>query len=131
MPTEENKAVVHRLINEVINEKNLAVVEELFSEEYVTHPSLPGRTPGPEIARRNFLNMHASFPDIQATLESMVAEGEWVAIRATMNGTHKDTSNRVTWPIAIFARFAESKVAEDWLVADTGQIEAQLGSPPQ
>jgi predicted ester cyclase len=120
MSAQENKAVLRRVIKEVMNEKNLAVVEELYSEEYVTHPSLPGRPPGHEVVRRNASNMHATFPD-----------GEWVAIRATLSGTHEATGKRITWPIAAFVRFNEGKIAEDWLVADTGQIEAQLGSLPQ
>ena len=89
MSAEENKAVLRRVIKEIINEKNLAGVEELLSEEYVTHPSLPERTPDHEMVRRNFSNMHATFPDIQATLDSLIAEGEWVAIRGTMSGTHE------------------------------------------
>jgi predicted ester cyclase len=109
MATEENKAVFRRIIEEVINDKNLEVVDELFSEEYVTHPSLPGRTPGPENARRYFSNMHAAFPDILATIEAVVAEGDWVATRATMSGTHKATGKRVTWPVSVFSRFAEGK----------------------
>lgn len=128
MTAEENKAIFRRIIEEVINDKNLEVVDELFSEEWVIHPSLPGRTPGVENARRYFSNMHATFPDIQAAIESMVAEGDWVAIRATMTGTHEASGKRVTWPVSVFSRFAGGKDAEDWVVVDTGQIEAQLNS---
>jgi predicted ester cyclase len=124
---EENKDVIRRIVEEVINQKNLDVIDELFSPEYMPHPSLPGRTPGSENARRNFSRMHEGFPDIQGTIESLVAEADMVAIRMTLRGTHQPTGKRATWPATVFSRFDEGKVVEDWLVADSGQLEAQLG----
>ncbi len=56
-----------------------------------------------------------------------MAEGDMVAMRLTLSGTHLPTGRRVQWPVTVFTRFAEGKVAEDWLVVDTGQFEAQLG----
>ena len=79
MAVEENKAVVRRINNEVISGKNLALADELFSSEYIVCPSLPGRPPGPENAKRAFSMLHAAFPDLQANIESMVAEGDAVA----------------------------------------------------
>jgi predicted ester cyclase len=124
---EENKVVMRRIVEEVINQKSLDVIDELFSSEYIPHPSLPGRTPGSENARRNFSRLHEAFPDIQATIESMVAEADVVAIRMTLSGTHQPTGKRATWPATVFVRYDGGKAVEDWLVADSGQLEAQLG----
>jgi hypothetical protein len=65
------------------------IIDELFSEEYLHHPSLPGRTSGPEHARRNLSSMRETSPDIWVSLESMVAEGDMVAIRVTLSATHR------------------------------------------
>jgi predicted ester cyclase len=124
---EENKAIIRRIVEEVVNGKNLALADELFSSEYVTRPSLPAGLRGPEKAKRQFAGMHETFPDIQANIEAMVAEGDMVATRMTLSGTHQRTGRPVRWPLTLFSRFAEGKVVEDWPVADTAQIEAQLG----
>jgi predicted ester cyclase len=124
---EHNKAVMRRIIEEVINHKHLAVVDELFHQEYRLHPSTSVHPWGPEKARRNFSRIHKAFPNLRGTLESIVAEGDMVAIRLTLSGTHLPTDRYAQWPVTVFTRFAGGKVAEDWLVVDTGQFEAQLG----
>lgn len=55
--------------------------------------------------------LHAAFPDLQASIESIVSEGDTVATQVTMSGTHRGkffgfepTGNRVTWPLAVFSR---------------------------
>ncbi len=49
MGTAENKAVQRRIIDEVINQKNLDLADELFSEEHELHPEAPGVGRGPEL----------------------------------------------------------------------------------
>ena len=48
MGTAENKAGQRRIIDELINQKNLDLADELFSEEHELHPEAPGvsRDPG-------------------------------------------------------------------------------------
>ena len=130
MKAEENKAVVRRIVEVAINHKKLALVDELFSEEYRPHPSMTGQVRGPEHARRNFSRMHKAFPDFRVTIESMVAEGDMVAVRLTLSGTHLPTGKHARWPATVFARFVEGKVAEDWQVVDSGQLEMQLARAP-
>jgi predicted ester cyclase len=130
MGAEENKAVMRRIAEVVINQKKLAMVNELFSKDYQPHPSMPGQPRGPEHARRNFSRMYKAFPDFRVTIESMVAEGDMVAARATLSGTHLPTGKHARWPAMIFARFAGGKVREDWRVVDSGHLETQLAEPP-
>ena len=66
--------------------------------------------------------MLTTAPDIQATIEDMVAEGETVAVRWTFRGTHTGESPRRGAPTGelftivgmSFYRFAEGKIEEDW-----------------
>jgi predicted SnoaL-like aldol condensation-catalyzing enzyme len=111
---EENKAVVRRIVEQVINQKKLAMVDELFSGEYHPHPSHHECPISPEHAKRNFSKMHKAFPDLRAAIEAMVAEGDTVALRVTLSGTHLPTGQRTTWSAMVFARFADGKVTEDW-----------------
>ena len=127
MGTAENKTALQRIFDEVINQKNLDLADELYSEEHELHPEVPGVTRGPEGMKRAFAGLHEEFPDIQVEIESMVAEGDMVAVRVTFSGTHAPTGERATWPEMVFTRFSEGKAAESWEVTDTGR---SWDSPP-
>src|SRR3712207_8223239 len=88
MGTEENKAAQRRIIDQMINQKNLDLADELFSEEHRLYPESAGVGRGPEGMKGAFAGLHEEFPDIHADIESIVAEGDMVAIRLTFRGTH-------------------------------------------
>jgi predicted SnoaL-like aldol condensation-catalyzing enzyme len=125
--TAENKAVQQRIIDEVINRKNLDFADELFSEEHELHPETPGVGRGPEGMKRAFAGLHEEFPEVRVEIESMVAEGNMVAVRLTFSGTHALIGERATWPEMVFARFSEGKAVDSWEVTDTGR---SWDSPP-
>jgi predicted ester cyclase len=86
--TAENKAVQWRIIEEVINRNNPDTADELFSEEHELHPEAAGVGRGPEGMKRAFAGLHEEFPDVRVEIESLVAEGDMVAVRLTFSGTH-------------------------------------------
>ena len=118
---ENNKTVQRRIIDEVINQKKLDSADELFSKEHVLHPESTGVGRGPEGMKQAFAGLHEEFPGVRVEIESMVAEGDMVAVRLTFRGTHAPTGKRATWPEMVFTRFAEGKAAESWQVTDTGR----------
>ena len=80
---------MHRF-TEFINTTNEKLAEELISPEAVFH--VPGRLEpvrGPAGYHEIIGMMREGFPDIQWTLEEMVAEGDMVAARFIMRGTHR------------------------------------------
>jgi len=125
--TEENKATQRRIIEEVINRKDLELADELFSEEHELHPEAAGAARGPEGMKRAFAGLHEEFPDIHVEIEDMVAEGNVVAVRLTFSGTHAPSGERATWPETVFARFSGGKAVESWELTDTGR---SWDSPP-
>ena len=127
MGTAENKEAQRRIIEEVINQKNLDLADELFSEEHKLYPESAGVGRGPEGMKQAFAGLHEEFPDIHVDIESIVAEGEMVAIRLTFSGTHASTGERAVWPEMVFARLSEGKAVESWQVTDTGR---SWDSPP-
>ncbi len=127
MGTPENKAVLGRIVNEVINRKNLDLAEELYSEEHELHPEASGVGRGPEGMKQAFAGLHEEFPDVRVNIESIVAEGDMVAVRLTFSGTHAPTGERATWPEMVFTRFAGGRAVESWEVTDTGR---SWKSPP-
>jgi predicted SnoaL-like aldol condensation-catalyzing enzyme len=124
---ENNKDVQRRIIDEVINQKDLDLADELFSEEHTLYPESAGVGRGPEGMKQAFARLHEEFPDVHVDIESMVAEGDMVAIRLTFRGTHAPSGDKAVWPEMVFARFSEGKAVESWQVTDTGR---SWDSPP-
>ena len=91
MNAETNKIVMRRFL-EFINTASESLAQELISPDaifYVPWSTEPMRGPAGYLAIIGI--MRGGFPDIQWTLEEMVAEGDKVAARFTMRGTHRGT----------------------------------------
>jgi steroid delta-isomerase-like uncharacterized protein len=91
MAAETNTLVMNRFL-EFINTASEKLAQELISPSAVFH--VPGRTEpmrGPAGYLAIIGMMRGGFPDIQWTLEEMVAEGDKIAARFTMRGTHRGT----------------------------------------
>src|SRR5262245_61071258 len=89
MTPEQNKATVLRFYEEVINKQNVAVIDEILSPDWVNHdPNLPP-IQGQESAKQRIGMFLAAFPDFHATLQSIIAEGNYVALHQTYTGTHQ------------------------------------------
>ena len=127
MGTAENKAVQRRIVDEVINGKNLSLADELFSDGHQLHPEGSGVGRGPEGMKQAFAGLHEEFPDVRVEIESVVAEGDMVAVRLTFSGTHAPTGEIATWPETVFTRFSRGKAVESWELTDTGR---SWDSPP-
>ena len=85
MSVAENKALVRRYLEEVVNTGNLAGIAEFIAPDYIDRND-QGR--GVEGARRHVLGVRQTYPDLQVTVGQQVAEGEWVVTRVTGRGTH-------------------------------------------
>ena len=71
----DNKALVLRYVEEVLNKKNLALTDELVAPAFVDHDTSMRDAQGPAGVKRLAAMVHASFPDLYFTIEDMVAEG--------------------------------------------------------
>jgi predicted ester cyclase len=87
--SEENKAVVRRLYEEVFNGGNLDLADDLVAPDGVNHAAPPGGPAGPVGVRRIVGMLRAAFPDDRHEIEDMLAEGDRVAVRITHTGTHE------------------------------------------
>ena len=115
-----NKAAMRRIMDEVINGKNLDAADDLYAAEHVLYPAGEvGR--GSAGMKEAFAGLHEGFPDVHVTIESMVAEGDIVAVRLTYTGTDAATGDQATWPEVVFTRFADGKAVESWEILDTGR----------
>lgn len=137
--SEQNKAVIRRLFEEVINKGNLSVADELFTSNYEHHdPSSPDFGRGPESAKKRATLYRNAFPDLRMTIEDIIAEGETVMTRWSSRGTHKGelrgiapTGNQVNVSGVTVARLANGKIAESYVSWDALGLMQQLGVVPE
>ena len=88
--SEANKALYRRFVDEVINKKNLAVMDELMNPDYIEHDEMPpGMASGVEGMKQMMGMFFSAFPDMQTTTEDVIAEGDLVVGRHITTGTHR------------------------------------------
>lgn len=79
--------------------------------------------------------IYEAFPDTQTNLDSVIAEGQTVAGRWTVTGTHEGefeglppTGEEIEIPAAGEMRIENGEIAEVWLVYDRLGLMQQLGA---
>jgi steroid delta-isomerase-like uncharacterized protein len=87
MATDRNLALARRWFEEVWNQRRTATVHELLEPDSVCHTDR-----GDMVGPQPFLDFHAqmvqAMPDLRITVEDAIAEGDRVAVRWSVNGTH-------------------------------------------
>ncbi len=139
MSAEENKAIVRRFYEEVVNKSNLRLAEELIASNYIEHSAPPGLAPGLEGFKQFLTMIGTAFPDIHVTVEDLIAERDRVAARLTIRGTHKGklmgtilaTGKQATWTGIDIVRIAGGKIIERWSERDLLSLMQQLGAVPK
>ncbi len=89
MPTDENKLIVRRYIEEVINTGNTEYIDRYVSSEYIETFEGKRYPLGVAGARNHILGVRKTYPDLTLTIEQQIAEGDWVATSITARGTHR------------------------------------------
>ena len=134
MSTQDNKALVQRFYEEVINQKNLAALDNFVSPTAVNHTVPSGLPQGPS----QFLSLHLNaFPDVNATVVDLLADGDKVVALVSIHGTHQGAFRAASptgKPISVMAinifRIVNGKMVEHWGLADRLSALQQLGIVP-
>ncbi len=137
MSTEENKALIQRTVD-AFNQGDLAAVDQLFAAHYIDHDrSRTGLPPGPAGVKQAWGMFRAAFPDLHATIEDMIAEGDKVAVRGVIRGTHQGelmgippTGKQVMVTLMDINRIEGGHLVERWGEADMLGLLQQLGGVP-
>ena len=124
--TEENKAIVGR-VYEIISTGDFDRAEEIVDASAPDNELLPDDPPAKliESFKETFSEAREAFPDMRVTVEEVITEGNTVAARVTMRGTHlgefmgvAPTSKRVEVRAVDMFRIANGKIVEHWGHAD-------------
>ena len=134
---EENKAAFRRITN-AFSTGDLSAFDEVIAPQMVEHNPAPEQAPGPEGFKQMATMMRTAFPDLQVTVEDLIAEGDKVVGRMTASGTHRGefmgaapTNKVVTMQEIHICRFSQGKVVEHWGLEDSMGLMQQLGLVPE
>ena len=110
-----------RFYEEVLNKGDLSILDEVFSPNYFDHGAPPDAPRGVEGFKQFFAMVSGVFPDVQVTVEDMVAAEGKVATRLTIRGTQKGsfmgfpaTGKYVSWTGIDVMHLSAGKITERW-----------------
>jgi len=137
MPSDENKALVRRVVDEVWNRQNLAAIDELFAADLVDHGLPPGVPPTREGVKQFAAAFWRAFPDGRMNVEDQIAERDLVVTRWTARATHlgelmgiPPTGRQVVVSGINVDRVAGGMIVEAWSQFDQVGMLRQLGAMP-
>lgn len=137
---DENMAIVMRWYTEVLNGQDLDLIDEIVAEEADHNTSTFTDSGNREETKAIVTALHASYPDLQNTVEETIAEDDLVVVRWTSSGTFQEAFQGVspsgeshTWTGINIFRIECGAIAEGWnevnRLAQTGQVEAPSATP--
>ncbi len=138
MSLEENKAIARRYWEELWNKEKQAVADEIIAPNFVFYlTASPEPLRGPEGIKRFVSDDHIAYPDLKFTIDEQIAEGDSVATRWTMRGTHlgqwtrfPPTGKQVEFSGITIFRIVDGKIVEGRAFSDVIGLLRQLGVMP-
>ncbi len=135
VPTiEANKALVRRYYDQALNMGNLNVLDELLAPNYKRYLTATAAPLGAAAQKQRLGGMRAVFPDLNVTIDDLIAVGDRVAIRMTVRGTQKvafmgvpPTGRQGTVSALEIVRIENGKIVEHWGGTDNLDLVQQLG----
>jgi len=139
MSAKENRVLVRRFLETWNKGKAAAIsiMEEIYAPDFVAHSGTGEDVRGINAVKQSVNEEFKAFPDLHYVLDDMVVEGDKVAARYTMTGTHKGefmgipaTNRKVTVRAMSIDRIVGGKFVEEWGMFDTLSLMHQLGIVP-
>ena len=137
--TDVNKALVRRYIDEVLSAGRLEVLDELVAADFADRtPGTPEDQKGPDVIRETQKRAREIFPQVRYTIDDLIAEGDKVVARYTVQAATKETESAPSRKVEVTGitifRIAAGKIQEAWIINDQIEMFRQLGftiEPPQ
>lgn len=136
----ENKALIRRWFEEVWNQGRQELIDQLRAPDagMVGLGEGSTRSEGPAPFKIFYSRMRSALPDMRVEVEDILAEGDRVAVRLSILGTHTGngfnsipTGRKVQFTCITIARIADGRIAEAWNNLDQLGLLTQIGVIPQ
>ena len=132
-----NKGTVRRF-QDAMNSNDAKLIsntiDELVEPAAQIHTPLPIQATGASLLKEVSARLHHAFPDLHITIEDLIEEGDKVASRQTVTGTHRGaymgippTGKSITYNEVFIVRFLDGRIAETWGIVDVFSQMRQLG----
>ena len=113
--SEQAKTIGREYFHRLLNQKDLAVCDELLAHDYIDHDAPADAPPGPREAKWFVSQMLKERPDMQVTVEDVFAEGNRVALRNIWHWTDGESGEkRRRMGILILRLNDNGQIAERW-----------------
>lgn len=134
MSIEENKALLQRYVKEVWEKGNPDAVDEFLAEHYKRHRSPLASPLTREEQKQLLFSFRSAFPDIQLTVEEVIADEKRIAFRSTIRATHQGkllgiapTGKPVTVGLVDVIHIEDGRFVEQWGGPDLLDLVQQIG----
>jgi predicted ester cyclase len=131
-----NHDLVRRFFD-LVNAREHDGLDAIVAPGYVEHDPIPGQPPGLAGLKMFHQVFEATFPDIQFTLEDLVAEDDLIVARGALDGTNDGafmgippTGRKMHWTATRMFRIRDGRIVEGWLNIDMVGMLVQMGVIP-
>lgn len=131
MPIEENRAVAHRVLDDLVSQGRLEVVDEIYAPAFEFRDPTAGQTiTTHEGIRELTRDIRARTPDIAIEIDEEIAEGDAVVHRWTARGHHAGTGKPVTILGISIYHLQEGRITSEYVIVDRLGMLRQVGMAP-
>ena len=135
--TEQNKTIVARVYDELLNRENKAVIDEVFARDVIIHDPFMGTMTGSDAFRQLLGVFDTAFPGHRARVERVMAEDDYVMVLHTHTATHTGpfmnippTGRQIVVNGLELFRLKDGRIVEFWRKDDDASLLIQLGALP-
>ena len=136
MSNEEHKAVLRRWAD-AWNDHDANAAVSLLTEGYVRHDPNGPDVVGPSDAKAFLQAIYEGFPNLRLDESALISEGDLVAVRYAVTGTHKGVFNGippsgrdVSFEAHDWFMVENGKITEQWVIIDVFGLLQQIGAIP-
>jgi steroid delta-isomerase-like uncharacterized protein len=133
MTSEQKKSIVNDFWK-AFEADDHATLNELLASDFLAHSPISPEPIGREAHLQGVSMFNTAFSDRHFSVESMITEGDTVATRTTMRGTHTGeflghppTGKQIETTGLTMERIVDGKIVERWFNFDTAGVMQELG----
>jgi steroid delta-isomerase-like uncharacterized protein len=135
MDAQQHKAIYRRYVELLWTPDRL---DEVLASDFIAHDLPVATPPGREGLKAFRRTVNRAFPDLKMEILDLIAEGDKVAARISLVGTHRAefmgiaaTNNQVKTQLFEIVRFSDGKIVDRWIMRDRLDELQQLGALPR
>ncbi|SEP63403.1 ester cyclase [Microlunatus flavus] len=129
-------AAVVRRFYEPFRTGDTSAYDEVLAPEWIDVPLAPGQEQGPGGMAGQIAAFRHAMPDYAVTHEDVIVQGDKVAVRNTVSGTHQGafvgvqpTGRRIEMRTMDVHQVRDGKIVATWHLEDFAGLMAQLDAP--